>query len=218
MAFNAGDGSTRWKSSTDAAGYSTPYAYGENIIVTSGESYIAVNAASGKKVWEIDWPTRYGVNAADPIVHDGHVLVASGYGRGAGLFKLTDGEPEELWRSRKLRAQQNAPVLIDGYLYGFDGDSGSRANLKCIDWKTGEEIWATEDLGYGALTAANGKLIAIGAKGDLAIVPATPKGYSPTAKAKVIDGKCWTVPVLANGRLYIRTAEGALACFDLRAN
>ena len=217
MAFNKKTGKTIWTTDDNESGYSSPYPMGNLMVIGTSTGYSAINSATGEAAWEIDWPTRYGVNAADPIVHDGHILVASGYGKGAGLFKLGEGDPELVWKSRKLRAQQNAPVLINGHLYGFDGDGGSRANLRCLNWKSGEELWATEDLGYGALTAADGKLIAIGAKGDLALIDASPEGYRPIAKAKVMEGKCWTVPVLANGLLYCRTVEGTLSCFDLRA-
>ena len=46
---------------------------------------------------------------------------------------------------------------------------------------------------------------------------ASPEGFTPSARAKVLDGKCWTVPVLANGRIYCRDAEGNLVCVDVRA-
>jgi len=46
---------------------------------------------------------------------------------------------------------------------------------------------------------------------------ASTKGFKPSARAKVIGGKCWTVPVLANGLLYCRNADGDLVCLDLRA-
>jgi hypothetical protein len=32
----------------------------------------------------------------------------------------------------------------------------------------------------------------------------------------VLGGKCWTVPVLANGRILCRNAEGAVVCVDVK--
>jgi outer membrane protein assembly factor BamB len=220
MAVNKVTGENVWVSDDAEAGYSTPYPFthkGRTILAFgTGDGYVAVNPTDGNIAWKIPWHTRYGVNAADPIVVGNEILVASGYGKGAALFEISGDEPKEVWMNRKLRSQQNATLLIDGYLYGFDGDAGSRANLKCVDWKTGEEIWASEILGYGALTAANGKLIALGAKGILMVAPASPKGFHPTAKATVLDGKCWTVPVLANGRIYCRNSTGKVVCLDVR--
>ena len=34
--------------------------------------------------------------------------------------------------------------------------------------------------------------------------------------AQVLGGKCWTVPVLANGRIYCRNAQGTLICLDVK--
>ena len=53
-------------------------------------------------------------------------------------------------------------------------------------------------------------------KGELMVAPASPAKFAPTARAKVLDGKCWTVPVLADGRIYCRNADGDIVCLDLR--
>ena len=35
--------------------------------------------------------------------------------------------------------------------------------------------------------------------------------------AKVLEGKCWSQPVLANGRIYVRNAPGKVVCLDVSA-
>jgi hypothetical protein len=47
------------------------------------------------------------------------------------------------------------------------------------------------------------------------IAPASPTGYTELAAGQVLEGKCWTVPVLANGRIYARNADGELICVDV---
>jgi outer membrane protein assembly factor BamB len=64
--------------------------------------------------------------------------------------------------------------------------------------------------------AAGDKLIVLGETGRLAIAEATPKGYQEISAAKVVDGRCWTMPILANGRIYSRNSEGHLVCLDVR--
>ncbi|MGY8671032.1 MAG: alcohol dehydrogenase, partial [Verrucomicrobiia bacterium] len=71
--------------------------------------------------------------------------------------------------------------------------------------------------GFGSLFASDNKLIILSPKGELIIAPVSKKGYKPLTRAKVLAGKCWTVPVLANGLLYCRNADGDLVCLDLRA-
>jgi outer membrane protein assembly factor BamB len=64
---------------------------------------------------------------------------------------------------------------------------------------------------------ADGKLIVLGEAGKLVIADASPEGYKELASAEILRGKCWTVPVLANGRIYARNAAGDLVCVDVRA-
>ena len=80
----------------------------------------------------------------------------------------------------------------------------------------GEIIWRHRGLRCGSVTAANNTLIVLSEKGELNIAPASPEGFEPIATQQVLTGKCWTVPVLANGRLYCRNAAGTLVCLDLR--
>ncbi|MDP6679940.1 MAG: hypothetical protein QGG72_13705, partial [Verrucomicrobiota bacterium] len=47
-------------------------------------------------------------------------------------------------------------------------------------------------------------------KGDLYIAEATPSRFRQLAKARVLTGTCWTVPVLANRSLYVRNSRGTL--------
>ena len=45
-------------------------------------------------------------------------------------------------------------------------------------------------------------------------VPLTPR--KELARTKILDGKCWTVPVLSGGRVYARNSDGDVVCVDLR--
>jgi len=65
------------------------------------------------------------------------------------------------------------------------------------------------------VTLAGGRLIALSDKGGLMIAQASPAGYVELAAAQVLEGKCWTVPVLADGRIYARNADGELVCIDV---
>jgi hypothetical protein len=65
---------------------------------------------------------------------------------------------------------------------------------------------------------ADGKLVIQGEDGDLAIAEATPDGYKELARAKVLSGRCWTMPVLVAGYIYCRNHEGDLVCLNVRRN
>jgi outer membrane protein assembly factor BamB len=209
-----------WKSAEKNCGYSTPLPIvrdGKTLaVLASSQSYVAIEPATGKEAWRIRYLTQYNVNAADPVIDGDRVLLSTGYGKGAALYRIGAGEPEQLWKSKALRTQMNAAVLLDGYLYGADGDTTEKAALKCLDFATGKEKWAQANFGSGAAIVADGQLIALSGIGELLIAKASPESFKPTTRAQVLGGKCWTAPVLANGIIYCRNSRGEIAAVDAR--
>ncbi len=220
LALDKATGKVIWQSAKKNAGYSTPLPIqrdGKSLaLLGNATSYVAVNLPDGKEAWRVRWVTEFGVNAADPIFEGDRMFIATGYGKGGALFKLGAGEPEQLWKTKKLRTQLNPAVLFNGYLYGIDGDTTEKASLKCLDFATGDEKWTQPNFGSGAAIVADGKLIALSGTGELLVAPATPSGFKPTARAQVLGGKCWTAPVLANGLIYCRNSRGDVAVVDVK--
>jgi outer membrane protein assembly factor BamB len=95
----------------------------------------------------------------------------------------------------------------------------SNGILKCIDWNSGKERWARRGFDErGTLMAADGKLIIqTGASGTLVVAAADSSGYRELRQATAFGGDTatFTVPVLANGRVYCRSYAGEVVCFDL---
>jgi outer membrane protein assembly factor BamB len=213
-------GTVVWKSDEDNAGYSTPLLRkrsdgGVEVILGSGRSYLAVNPKDGTILWEHRWNTSYGVNASDPIVSGDHVLISTGYNKGAALLKIDGSAPVQVWQNRSFRNQFTSSVLIDGHVYGIDNDENKSASLKCIDFMTGAVKWTDESVGFGSLMAADGKLIVLASKGELITANASPQKFDVISRASVLDGKSWSQPVLANGRIYVRNAPGKVVCLDV---
>jgi outer membrane protein assembly factor BamB len=94
-----------------------------------------------------------------------------------------------------------------------------RCTLRCLDAGTGELMWE-EPTGGASLTAANGKLIVLTAKGILRIAEATPKAYREISACELPTEIgipwWWTPPVLCGGRIYCRNYSGDLVCIDVR--
>jgi len=216
VALDKTTGKIVWKSGAQECGYSTPLPLrrgGETLVlIGSAKSYVAVNAKTGAEVWRVKWITQYGVNAADPIVDGDKMFLSTGYGKGAALFKL--GEAEPVWQSKVLRTQMNPAVLIAGHLYGVDGDSTEKTALKCVEFATGAVKWSQPIPGSGSVTAAGSDLLVLSGAGGLSIGPASAEGFKPTLNATLPAGKWWTVPVVAHGRIYCRSAEGQVVCLD----
>ena len=214
IAVNKDTGGYVWKSDNEQPGYATavPVTMDERpvVVLFAKDSVIGIDPKAGTKYWEYRWKTKYDVNAADPVIQGDEVFVTSGYSHGCSLTKVTNNQPQTVWENKNMRCQMSGPVLIDGYLYGFDNKE-----LVCLDWKTGETKWSERSTGQGSLSAQGDKLIVISEKGELIIAKATPDRFEKISSARVVKGKCWTMPVLANGRIYTRTSKGDMVCVDV---
>lgn len=213
-------GRVLWHTGKDEAGYSSFVPMGSGAervyLVFSAKSVAALRPDNGQVVWSHPWETSYDVNGADPIVvGPNRVVISSGYERGGALLEIQNNRPRVVWENKNLRTQFNAAVYLDGHLYGIDGNTG-KAQMRCLDVNTGQVKWTFRDTNHGALMIADGQIIVVSEKGELMIGPAQPSGFRPTARGQVAGGKFWTVPVLANGQIYVRNSEGLLTCVDVR--
>lgn len=220
VALRKDSGQLVWQSEDAEAGYNTPVLVRRQgrvcAVLASGKYFHAVDVRTGQVVWQLRWLTRFGCNAADAIVRGDQVFISSGYNRGCALLRWSEPQPEVLWQNKAMQNQFGTSVLLDGYLYGIDGDTTGQRLLKCMEWSSGRVMWSAEGIGSGSLIAAGGRLVLLSEMGELIVARPSPERFEPLARAVVLSGKCWTPPVLANGRIYCRAAAGDLVCLDVR--
>jgi len=219
IALNKNDGSVVWQSGKGPGGYSTAVPYDiagqKGLAMAVCQELVGLNPATGKVLWKFPFKTAYDINAADAIIAGETIFISSGYKKGCALLKIGGGNVTEVWQNKNMSNQINCSVLWQGCIYGFDGQVGGSGKLTCLDLATGEKKWSQGGMGTGSLMIADGKLIILGEKGTLVIAEASPEGFKELASAEILTGKCWTVPVLANGRIYARNAAGQLVCVDV---
>ena len=218
MAFDKKTGKKTW-ASEGKGGYSTPLLFGAKtkpmVAIFGLDSINAVDFKTGRKVWSFPWKTKYDVNAADPVLTDSGMFISSAYGKGCALLDISGVSPKAKWQNSNLRNHFTSSVFLDGALYGCDGQTGKGA-LVCLDEKTGKVNWKKE-LGFGSIVISDKKIIYLNEKGVLTICKVSKVSYTEIISKPVLSGagKCWTVPVLSNGRLYCRGSKGKLVCLDL---
>jgi outer membrane protein assembly factor BamB len=221
MVLNKATGELLWHSEGEA-GYMTPLVFGQGdkkiMIVASGKYYQAVRLSDGEVLWKQRWLTNFGCNAADPVVRDNQLFISSGYNRGSGLLDLADDSAELRWETKDFQNQWSSSILVDDHLYGIDGNDTGERFLKCLSWKSGDIAWSAEGFGSASILATKEYLLVLSDTGELIIAPISPKSFEPVARAKILDGKCWTVPILVDGQLYARNAIGDLIRVDLRTH
>jgi len=219
VCLDSSSGNVVWQSGEEEGGYSDPVPAeydGQKCVVMFGAKTVnAVRVDNGTVVWTHPWNTLYEVNAADPIPFGNKVFVASGYDHGCSVFEVSGSQTRSLWENKNLRAHFTSSVLIDGYLYGIDGGAGNDAQLKCLDAATGKVQWKVDYIGTGGLFASDGKLVVLGARGELMVAKVSHKSFAAVSRAQVLGGKCWTAPILSDGRIYARNARGDLICLDV---
>jgi outer membrane protein assembly factor BamB len=147
------------------------------------------------------------------------VFHTSGYKTGCEAIKVSGTGYSVLWKSNVMEAQHSDPILIDGYIYGYSGES-SRMNgqFKCIEMQTGKEMWSTGEIGQGTTTFVDGYLICLDIKGNLFLIQPDPSGFKKLGEVRSaledVQNPAWTVPVVANGKLYLRYLQ-QLVCYQL---
>lgn len=222
IALDKVSGKLIWKTEMFEPGYSSPMPFmlgSEQCIASFNATGLCVfKAADGKQIGSVmRWKTSWNVNAATPIISGNRIFISSGYGTGCSLAEVSSSGLKQLWKTKTMCNQVNTCVLTGGNLYGFRGDVNKKGTgkLVCIDAATGEAKWEQGGFDTGSLMLADGKLIIQSEGGDLVIAEASPGGYKEISRAKVLDGVCWTMPVLSGGRIFCRNADGKLVCLDV---
>ncbi|MCA9214758.1 MAG: PQQ-binding-like beta-propeller repeat protein [Planctomycetales bacterium] len=222
VALNKLTGEKVWGEGDDHAGYSTPIPFVHQdtpgVLVFKARALVANHLTTGRELWRINWRTKYDVNASCPTVVGDYLFVSSGYGgrraRGAA-FRLGGAEPEQLWVNDDIETKMNSAIVYEGHIYCVSERAGGQ--LMCVDFQTGKTVWSEKQFAqYGTLTLADGKLVVLDEDGDLVIADATPDKYTERSRATVLEGRCWSVPVLSNGRIFARNNKGKMVCLDVR--
>jgi len=217
-AFHKRNGKLAWQNLDDTAGYSSPVhvtlAGVEQIVFFTERGLVGVMPDDGQLLWRFDWETNYGCNVATPIVVNDYIFISSGYGKGCAVVKIEkrDGKltANQVYANTRMRNHFSSSVFWKDHVYGFND-----AILTCLEFRTGTMKWRHSGFEKGSLMIADNHLIILGEHGMLALAEATPDEYREVASTQISRERCWTMPVLANGRLYVRD-ESKLRCLDLR--
>jgi outer membrane protein assembly factor BamB len=231
-ALDKKSGKVLWRSKklTDPAGYASMIVADvdgvRQYIQATGKGVAGVAANDGRLLWRYEKPEFRVAVIPTPIYHDHHVYITSGYGAGCELIKLThEGKAfkaEKVYANKNMVNHHGGVVLVGDDLFGY---SDSERAWVCQDLQSGKIVWEEKQkLKKGSLTCADGQLYCYSEdKGTVALVQATPEGWKEHGRFTVPresslrkpDGRFWTHPVVANGRMYLRDQD-LIFCFDVR--
>jgi len=218
VAYNKTTGAPVWKVLDDIQAYVSPMlvelAGRRQILVVSSYRVVGLAPENGKLLWSHPWETDMGLNVSQPIVVDkNRFFISSGYGKGAALVEVKGGgdsfTASTLWENKNMKNKFNPSVLHNGYVYGLD-----EGILVCLDVNTGERKWKDGRYGYGQIILAGNHLIVTSDKGEVALVKASPDGYTEVARFAALEGQTWNYPAIASGRLLVRNSN-EMAAYDI---
>ncbi len=194
-------------------------------VVLKQSGAVGIEAKSGKLLWTYRsaraWPD---IAAVTPIFHDGQVFITAWKG-GCDLFKIErKGDAFDAVQGYAKNTIGNAHggvVLLDGKIYG----SHDLRSWRCLDFKTGEQIWEDQKtVGVGAVTVADGRMYVLSQNTDkVSLAEMTAAGVKVTgeftlpavSKLRRSSTKAWSHPVVSGGRLYIREQE-MIFCYSIK--
>lgn len=232
LALRQTDGAEVWKGQDDPMTQATPVVATlgsiRQVIFFAQTGLVSVQRDSGSFLWRYPFPFSV-ATAASPVVAGDMVYCSAAYGVGAGALQLTNVAGQlltnQLWRAPGASMNHWAtPVHLNGYLYGVYGQAGTTTSLRCIELATGTEMWRQPGTGSGGVLVVSGLILLSTENGNLVLVNPDPTAYSEVARFRALDGqlssiaglpvKCWNVPAISNGRLYVRSTTEAV-CLDV---
>jgi len=226
MGIDKRTGQIRWKGENDIMSHSTPTVAtiaGVRQVIFFTAGLVSVEPVTGRVLWR--YHCNYNVSAAiTPVVAGDTVYCSAGAGVGSSTIRVSKSAGgftvTRLWlqMARSYNNHWTTPVYKDGYLYGLFGfKEFGTCPLKCIEMTTGKLIWSRDGFGQGGMILVDGNLLVLSDSGKLVLVKATPQAYTEIARTKALRGKCWSTPVVSQGRIYARSTEEAV-CLDVSPN
>jgi outer membrane protein assembly factor BamB len=221
VAVKKTDGSLIWKSQSDVAGYSSAVRLDiggiSQAIFFTGQRALGVDVKDGRLLWSYGQVSNEVANIATPIVRGNRVFLSSDYGTGSALLELTPSgngiRAREVYFTRQMKNHHASSVLVGDYLYGFDS-----AILTAMKFDTGEVAWQNRSVGKGSLAFADDRLYVYSEDANVALVEASPAGYTEHGRFRFRPGQwnTWSHPVISAGKLFLRDQDKVYA-YDIRA-
>lgn len=219
VALNINTGAEIWKSKAtgDASAYCSPLLInhkGQNILVTSlTKNIVGIDPLNGELLWNVSQTNIHSIHPNTPLYKNGLIYSLTGYKTGGVMIKLSDDGKSvtELWRNTTLDSQMGGAVWIDNYIIG-SGQSSDRS-WQALDFKTGNVVFKSAEIGKGVVIYADGLLYCYADNGEMGIMEIADNSFKLKSKFRIVLGteQHWAHPVIDKGVLYIRHGNTLMA-------
>ena len=131
-------------------------------------------------------------------------VMSYSWGSVARILRLLNNTPGT-WSAAMQWSPIQACVLSSITLFGTANNHSWDAGAAGVRENHG--YLARKRVAFGA----GDRVLALSDKGELVLFSASPDAYKELARADVLDGKCWSTPTLAGGRIFARSTTHAAA-------
>lgn len=247
VAFDKRTGKERYRISDELASYASLKAVTIDerrwCFAFCRKGLLGFEPATGTIDFHYPWRSRKleSVNASTPVVFKNNIFISETYGIGSSMLSVKPGGYSVTWkddrrkRDKSMMTHWNTPIYVDGFLYGCSGRNEPDADLRCLDWKTGEVQWIEklppEFRERTSLLYVDGHFIVLGEFGTLKLIRVNPQKYDVVSEVLLLrdpasDGPlkdrriplllnpCWAAPILSHGLLYVRGRD-QLVCLEV---
>ena len=222
VALNKDNGQLVWSSKGEGtpSSYCSPIYLSDQqipqIVTMSATHILGIHVKTGEKLWSYPYENSRKIHPNTPTYSNNMLLCTSGYGKGSLMLRLTNSgrNIEKVWETKDLETKHGGVVKIGNYAFG-SGDE--KKFWYCLDWNSGQTLYADKTLGSGVTIAADGLLYCYSEKGEMALVKPNPEKFDLIGKfpIKLGDGPHWAHPVIYKGVLYIRHGNTLMA-YDIK--
>jgi outer membrane protein assembly factor BamB len=231
VAYDAATGEVAWQKFDEPASSASPVALirGEGnerraeVVVQTTLRTLGLSPRDGAVQWEHPLVFQPSGVSPTPLARGNSLVLTT---QDTGTMSLELPEPG----STKLRSRWWKNDLASYFSTGTFGPKGTvllvtnqqqplpRADVRCLDLVTGDELWRRDGLGYyhaGLITTGDGKLLMLDDGGNLVLAEVTREDYKQLSKAQVCRGTL-SNPALAGGCVYVRD-DKEVVCLRLAA-
>ena len=223
VALDAATGEVKWRAGAGEAGYSSARMFERDghryVAMLKGEALDVFDPADGHVAWSYPITGADYTNSVTPVFAGHRILVSNTSEAFARLLDWDIGPEPKVrvaWKNQQFALLFNNPILRDGTLFAFNEKRRDPVEFTALDAQTGGIRWVSDAVPIGTFILADGHWIFLTRAGEVVLAPASAEGLKPIARFQAVEGKCYATPVLANGRLSVRSNSGEVAVFDLR--
>ena len=225
IALDAATGTERWRGGGDPAGYCTPVMFdmpsGQQLIQWGPQHVEGLSPDNGRSLWRFPYKITYGVSIAQPIFHEG-ILLVSGYWHGARALKPGPAPVDVTlaWSEEKvLCGLMSQPLYKDGFVYLLTKNDGVvcfKLSDGTIRWKDGHQLTPKDRNPQMSLVWADEKrgiVCGLNAVGELIFARFAPERMEELCRHQII-GKTWAHPAFTGNCVFARS-DTEIAAWEL---